>query len=268
MKEFNASTTFFSRISLDNLTVRVRRTRTRKSDYATLSLLFGVDCATGFFFCLPMHDLSAKSLISSLQVLFIKYAQPAEIITDAHATFVSLATNNHWPGYNIRPRAGGEQFSNFVESSIRVFKSFETLLNNDLYSSDLLQRLDIIVSVMNARPVKRISRGNAIFTLSPKELIMPLLSRANIRQNLLHVGAQLCQETSWTDYSEYKSDCQDLLQKHLLDFLYSESSWRYKVLSKSNVSKDKQYLTPQPLDIVAVKLDSGRDQDGDRDRHI
>ena len=53
MKEFNANTTFFSRISLDNLTVKVRRTRTRKSDYATLSLLFGVDCSTGFFFSFP-----------------------------------------------------------------------------------------------------------------------------------------------------------------------------------------------------------------------
>merc|ERR1712236_82859 len=134
MKEFNASSTFFSRISLDNLTVKVRRTRTRKSDDAYLSLLFGVDCCTGYFFCLPMNDLSSKSLISSLQVLFIKYSQPKEIITDAHSTFVSLASNNPWPGCNIRPRAGGEQFSNFVESSIRV----ETLLNNNLYSSDLL----------------------------------------------------------------------------------------------------------------------------------
>ena len=157
MRQFNASTTFFSRISLDNLNIRVRRTRTRKADYCTLSLLFGVDCATGFFFCLPLHDLSAKSLISALQVLFIKYAQPLEIITDAHATFCSVATNNPWPGCDIRPRRGNEQFSNFVESSIRVFKSFETLMNNDLFATDLLQRIDIITSVMNARPIKRVS---------------------------------------------------------------------------------------------------------------
>ena len=113
--------------------------------------------------------------------------------------------------------------------------------------------------LFRSRPVERVSKGNAIFTLSPKELIMPLLSRANIRQNLIHVGAQLCQKTSWTDYSEYKSKCQDLLQQHLLDFLYSESSWRYKILQKSNVSKDKNYITPLPLDIVAIKLDQGRD---------
>ena len=94
-------------------------------------------------------------------------------------------------------------------------------MNNDLFSTDLLQRIDIITSVMNARPIKRVSRGNAVFTLSPKELIMPLLSRANIRQNILHVGAQLCQDTSWTDYTEYKSDSQQLLQQQLLDFLYS-----------------------------------------------
>ena len=58
MREFNASSTFFSKISLDNLTVKVRKSRVRKSDYAYLSLLFGVDCCTGFFFCLPMNDLS------------------------------------------------------------------------------------------------------------------------------------------------------------------------------------------------------------------
>ena len=94
MKEFNASSTFFSRISLDNLTVKVRRTRTRKSDYAYLSLLFGVDCCTGYFFCLPMNDLSSKSLISALQVLFIKYSQPQEIVTDAHSTFCLLYTSD------------------------------------------------------------------------------------------------------------------------------------------------------------------------------
>ena len=106
MRQFNASTTFFSRISFDNLNIRVRRTRTRKSDYCNMSLLFGCDCATGFFFCLPIYDISAKSLISALQVLFIKYAQPLEIITDAHATFCSVATNNPWPGCDIRPRRG------------------------------------------------------------------------------------------------------------------------------------------------------------------
>ena len=153
-----------------------------------MSLLFGCDCATGYFFCLPIYDLSAKSLISALQVLFIKYAQPLEIITDAHATFCSVALNNIWPGCEIRPRLGNKQFANYVESPIRVFKSFETLMNNDLFSTDLLQRIDIITSVMNARPIKRVSRADAVFTLSPKELIMPLLSRANIRQNILHIG--------------------------------------------------------------------------------
>ena len=88
---------------------------------------------------------------------------------------------------------------------------------------------------------------------------MPLLSRASIRQNIIHVGAQLCQETSWSDYSEYKTSCQNLLQQHLLDFLYSESSWRYQILKKSNVSKDKNHITPLPLDIVAIKIDQGRD---------
>jgi len=95
---------------------------------------------------------------------------------------------------------------------IKVFKSFETLLNNNLFSTDLLQRIDIITSVMNARPIKRVSRADAVFTLSPKELIMPLLSRANIRQNLLHVGTQLCQDVSWSDYTQYKTDSQQLLQ--------------------------------------------------------
>ena len=141
-----------------------------------------------------------------MQVLFIKYAQPLEIVTDAHATFCSVAMNNPWSGCEIRPRHGNEQFANYVESSIRVFKSFETLLNNNLFSTDLLQQIDIITSVMNTRPIKRVSRADAVFTLSPKELIMPLLSRANIRQNMLHIGTQLCQYVSWSDYTQYKTD--------------------------------------------------------------
>merc|ERR1712215_128118 len=132
-------------------------------------------------------------------------------------------------------------------------------MNNDPFSTDLLQKIDIITSVMNARPIKRVSRADTVFTLSPKELIMPLLSRANIRQNILHIGVQLCQDVSWSDYTEYKSDSQQLLQQQLLDFVYSESSWRYKILSKSNVSHDENVLTPKPQDIVAVKLDNGRD---------
>ena len=115
-------------------------------------------------------------------MLFIKYSQPLEIITDAHATFRSVAINNPWPACEIRPRHGNEQFSNYVESAIKVFKSFETLLNDaNLFSTDLLQRIDIIVSLMNALPIKRVSRADVVFTLSPKELCMPLLSRASIR---------------------------------------------------------------------------------------
>ena len=88
---------------------------------------------------------------------------------------------------------------------------------------------------------------------------MPLLSRANIRQNMLHIGTQLCQDVSWSDYTQYKTDSQQLLQQQLLDFLYSESSWRYKILSKSNVYHDKNVLRPQPQDIVAIKLANGTD---------
>ena len=83
---------------------------------------------------------------------------------------------------------------------------------------------------------------------------MPLLSRARIRQNLLHVGAQLCQSVSWSDYTKFKSESQQLLQQQLLSFLYSESSWRYNILSNSNVSHDKDVLKPQPQDIVAIKM--------------
>ena len=83
---------------------------------------------------------------------------------------------------------------------------------------------------------------------------MPLLSRASIRQNLLHIGVQLCQSVSWSDYSKYKSDSQQLLQQQLLSFLYSESSWRYNILSKSNVSRDKVVLEPMPNDIIAIKI--------------
>ena len=194
MRKFDSSTTFFSRISLDNINVKVRRSQTRKSGWCNLALVFGLDCATWFFLCFPCHDLSSKSLISALQILFVKYSRPLEIITDAHATFRSVSMNNPWPSCVIRPRQGNEQFSNFVESSIKVFKSFETLLNNaNLFSTDLLQRIDIITSLMNCRPVKKVSRADSIFTLSAKELVMPLLlSRASIRQNILHLGSQLC----------------------------------------------------------------------------
>ena len=63
MRKFDATATFFSRISLDNINVKVRRTQTRKTDWCNLALIFGVDCATGYFFCLPAHGLSSKSLI-------------------------------------------------------------------------------------------------------------------------------------------------------------------------------------------------------------
>ena len=88
---------------------------------------------------------------------------------------------------------------------------------------------------------------------------MPLLSRASIRQNLLHIGVQLCQTVSWSDYTKYKSESQQLLQQQLLSFLYLESSWRYNILSNSNVSRDKVVLKPKPQDIVAIKMDGDND---------
>ena len=260
MKRFDATCTFFSKISIDNINVRVKRSKTRASDWVNLALVFGVDCSTGYFFCLPCNDLSAKSLVSALSVLFIKYSLPSEIITDAHASFRSIATNNPWPSCKIRPRQPNEQHANFVESSIRVFKSFETLLNESkLFALDLIQRIEIICATMNSRPVKRVTRSTSVFTLSSKELVIPLLSRANIRQEILHLGATLCQETNWSDYTNYKSDSQNLLQQHLLDFLYNESSWRFNALKKSNVSKDKNFLEPMPNDIVAIKREGGED---------
>ena len=124
-----------------------------------------------------------------------------------------------------------------------MFKSFETLLNDSkLFALDLLQRIEIICACMNSRPVKRVTRSNSVFTLSCKELVMPLLSRANIRQEILHMGTKLCQATSWSDYTAYKSDSQELLQQFLLSFLYSEALWRYNALKQSNVSKDKTLL--------------------------
>ena len=84
--------------------------------------------------------------------------------------------------------------------------------------------------------------------------MIPLLSRANIRQKILHLGTKLCQATSWSDYTNYKSDSQNLLQQHLLNFLYSEASWRFNALKKSNVTKDKDFLEPQPNDVVAIKI--------------
>ena len=176
MKKFDATSTFFSKISLDNINIRVRRSKTRSSDWVNLALVFGLDCVTGYFFCFPCNDLSSKSLISALSILFIKYSQPLEIITDAHASFISISTNNPWPSCNIRPRQQNEQHSNFVESCIKVFKSFETLLNDaKLFAIDLLQTIDIITACMNCRPVKKVTRSNSIFTLSSKELVMPLL---------------------------------------------------------------------------------------------
>ena len=163
--------------------------------------------------------------------------------------------NNPWPSCVVRPRQGNEQFSTFVESSIKVFKSFETLLNDAyLFSTDLLQRIDIITSFMNCRPVKKVTHSDSVFTLSAKELVMPLLSRASIRQNILHLGSQLCQSTSWSDYSAYKSDSQQLLQQHLLSYLYSEASWKFNIMSRSNVFHDKHLLQPEPNDIVAIKM--------------
>ena len=84
---------------------------------------------------------------------------------------------------------------------------------------------------------------------------MPLLSRASITQHLLHVGTQLCQDVSWTDYTEYKSDSQQLLQQQLLSFLYSESSWRFKILSNLHVSHDKNVLKPEPAITLAGDSD-------------
>ena len=94
MKKFDASTTFFLKISLDCINMRVRRTQTRKTDTCIMALIFLVDCVTGFFFCLPTYDLSIKSLISALNVLFIQYAQLVKIICDAHATFRSIAMSD------------------------------------------------------------------------------------------------------------------------------------------------------------------------------
>merc|ERR1711873_364881 len=163
-------------------------------------------------------------------------------------------------GCNIRPRQPNEQHANFVESSIRVFKSFETLLNESkLFALDLLQRIEIICAVMNSRPVKRVTRSSSVFTLSSKELVIPLLSRTNIRQEILHMGTALCQETRWSDYTNYKTDSQNLLQQHLLHFLYNEASWRFNALKKSKVSKDKDFLEPMPNDIVAIKREGGED---------
>ena len=61
MNRFDASTLLFSSVSLDNINVPVRRTQTCKKDTCNLALIFGVDCATGFFFCLPTYNLSSKS---------------------------------------------------------------------------------------------------------------------------------------------------------------------------------------------------------------
>ena len=62
-----------------------------------------------------------------------------------------------------------------------MFKSFETLLNDSkLFALDLLQRIEIICAVMNSRPVKRVTRSDSVFTLSCKELVIPLLSRAMV----------------------------------------------------------------------------------------
>ena len=97
-------------------------------------------------------------------------------------------------------------------------------MRGTFFSTELLGRIDVMTSIMNSRPIKRVSKGDAVFTLSPKELVMPLLWRTHIRQNLLRAGAQLCQSVSWTDYESFKSDSQDLLQQQLLNFLYSESS--------------------------------------------
>ena len=88
---------------------------------------------------------------------------------------------------------------------------------------------------------------------------MPLFSRASIRQNILHIGSQLCQATSWSDYSAYKTDSQQLLQQHLLSFLYSEASWKFNVMQKSNVSHDKHLLQPEINDIVAIKMHGEED---------
>ena len=118
-----------------------------------------------------------------------------------------------------------DEFNNYVKISIKTSKSFEPLLNQaNLSSTELSGRLDIITSVMNNRPVKRINKGEAVFSLSPKEMVMPLLSRVHILQNLLHCRSQLMDTVSWTDYEQFKSDSQDLLQAHLLNFLYNESS--------------------------------------------
>ena len=97
-------------------------------------------------------------------------------------------------------------------------------------------------------PIKHVSKGDAVFTLSHKGLVMPLLSRAHIRKNLLNAGAQLCQDVSWTNYEAYNMD-----SKELLTFLYSESSWRYKILRDSNVSHDKHLLEPQQDEVVASR---------------
>lgn len=48
MKRFDASTMFFSRISLDNINAQVRRSQTRKKDTLNMALIFGCVCATGF----------------------------------------------------------------------------------------------------------------------------------------------------------------------------------------------------------------------------
>ena len=57
------------------------------------------------------------------------------------------------------------------------------MLNDaNLFNTELFARLEMICSVMNCHPIKKITPIDHILTLSPKELVHPFLSRVHVRQ--------------------------------------------------------------------------------------
>ena len=69
---FDGDVNFLSKISIDCLTVKVRKTKERKPNTSNCLVIFGKDAYTGFFLVVQCFDISVKRLVSYLNVLFCK----------------------------------------------------------------------------------------------------------------------------------------------------------------------------------------------------
>ena len=250
---------FFRRISLDALEVPVRvRSGQRGGPTHKIGLLFGLCLQTNFFFVRIMENLQTSAIRAALQVIFMEYSRPDKIILDNFSSFRSLKDHNPWPDIEISVRPTAHQFSNQVESSIKIFKTMlQNICSANLTQLELSTEMSLVAATMNLRPTKRINRNSQILTLSPKALLFPILSFQEIREWELHVADQLNTDISWDGFEKLKNRNQEALQHTLLEYLWMESTWKYSTKKGGSSKTAGEHIYPEDNDLVACKLSDG-----------